>query len=336
MTTNLFSRTMRDRAELSPRWGRAQQARAESALHILQDCGEHVGDVVAHADIEDFWEDVFRASSALTASGGDIAFVDAPRAWTASEWERRLGPVPFLETGGHERDVFAACDVVKKWGRRPIDTVTSSLEENEREDDLVRWMLSARKSGVDAVVIKTTETKMGWWRILLSPSDDEDSLRQKIFEELDWTAVRLDGVPSAFTVQNFVDMSWEYRLFVVDNVVVAGSGCVEENTPADHVVDSPFDPVVRENRHLRTPLETRVDIVSDLVDFGRELVADGGVGTAVVDVAVGRDLQPQVVELNALPNSGLYALDVDAVASALVTADSRGYEGYIRGQSLRS
>lgn len=123
----------------------------------------------------------------------------------------------------------------------------------------------------------------------------------------------------------------ENRLFVVDNVVVTGSGCVEEDTPADHVVDSPFDPVVRCRRHLRTPLETHVDIVSDLVDFGRELVADGDVGTAVVDVAIDDKFQPLVVELNALPNSGLYALDVDAVMSALVGAKSRGYEGYIEG-----
>ena len=92
----------------------------------------------------------------------------------------------------------------------------------------------------------------------------------------------------------------------------------------------PFDTRVRRIRgHLHqgppSKVEDRPDVVGRLVNFGRELARQYG-RTVVIDVAIDAAADiPVVIELNELPNSGLYASDPWLVAAALVGARDRGY-----------
>ena len=119
--------------------------------------------------------------------------------------------------------------------------------------------------------------------------------------------------------------------------VISGAGCVEEFTPLDRTPgQSAFDARVRAVRgHLAgAPSEVveKRSVVTRLIDFGREVAAEHG-GTTVIDVALdlgaGNEGTPVVIELNELPNSGLYASDPWRVTDALLTAVDRGYSDVV-------
>ena len=157
------------------------------------------------------------------------------------------------------------------------------------------------------------------------------SVQNRLADAMGWAIVRLDEAPNSVVAQDLIDLQWEYRLFVVDGEVVSGAGCVEEFTPLDRTPGRPFDTLVRQYRGHHSPegkspaVSNQPWIVAELVSFGRTVAREHG-GTVVIDVAIDAATgQPVVVELNTLPNSGLYASDPWAVARALVQAADRGY-----------
>lgn len=196
--------------------------------------------------------------------------------------------------------------------------------------DVIRWLTARhRDHGVERGVVKAAERKNGIWSIQLSP--DYEELQQRLLEAMDWTFVRLESLPGAVLAQDAIDLTYEYRLFVVDGRVITGAGCIEEFTPLDRRPDGgAFDTRVRRIRgHLHqgqpSPVEDRPDIVACLTACGGTLAAQHG-GTTVIDVGIdAATSRPVVIELNGIPNSGLYASDPWAVAAALVAARDWGY-----------
>lgn len=284
-------------------------------------------------DIEDFWEDACRASAAWLASGGDMQLKHpgtAASPWPAGMLARRFGPVTREEEGGGFHggpDPFVNHPLVQQYGGRGM--FLGSLD-GEPETDVIRWLASRhRDHGVTHGIVKATSFKGGIWSVELD--SDPEVIKDRLLDVMDWTYVRLAELEGSVIAQDKVVLEWEYRLFVVDGKVVSGAGCVEEFTPLDRVSDG-FDTRVRRDRgHMGgqpSTVEARPEIVAELVAFGEDLAAGHG-GTLVIDVAVSRDQHsqpvPVVIELNPLPNAGLYASDPWAVARALRTAADRGY-----------
>ena len=150
-----------------------------------------------------------------------------------------------------------------------------------------------------------------------------------VLDALGWAAVRLDGRRGALLGQPKLQLQYECRCFVVDGQVVTAAGCVEEFTPLDAIPGQPFDTRVRRHRgHLggtASPITDELEVVGRLLEIGRRAAEEHG-GTVVINVALDAERQrPVVVELNGLPNSGLYASDPWLLARALMDAADRGY-----------
>lgn len=344
----------------------ALKDRMRAVLTDLRNAGYEIGRIEPGADFEDFWEDALRISSTVTAAErAGLAWTRCDRGhhWQPEELARRLGPVLMLEEH-HHRDRLAAhplmCDPAVT-GRRihtttyhdehtladlasdQINYITSPDElastDPRYADDLItrlRWMFW---QGHQAAVIKVDGHKIGLIKITLS--DDPAVLREQLMCDeagLGWTLVRLEGTPGMFRVSEHILMEYEYRLFVVDGAVITGAGCIEEFTPLDHnLAHGALDPQMRKRRgnDIAAPYGSDSEPVAQpgraqwYAHWVRGLIQShcSGQGTFVIDVATSGDREdPVLVELNALPNSGLYACDIQALADALVTARDRGYQ----------
>lgn len=333
--TQLFSGDLRPNPGIPAHWPEAKQRRARE-IHddVRAAFPEMLGEPTVGADIEDHFEDAARLSAAWRASGGDLALKGPgtmEKAWSEDELRRRLGPVYTVEEGGkHGRDRLAAHPIVMKYAGRGIHI--GAIDVESPETDVCHWLASRhRDQGVSRGIVKATAHKNGIWSIELD--SDPAVIRRRLSEAMDWTFVRLEGRPGAVMAQDCIeDLVYEMRCFVVDGEVISSAGCIEEFTPLDHEPENgPFDTRLRRTRgHLHqgdpSTVEDLPELASRLLDFGRKVAREHG-GTVVIDVALdaNRDA-PVVVELNNLPNSGLYASDPWLVTSAVVWAMDRGYD----------
>ena len=210
-----------------------------------------------------------------------------------------------------------------------------------QEACLLRMLAARREAGHEHAIVKVTETKAGVARIALKGASDQ-SLRDQLLEQLEWTLVRVAGRPNAFLVQDFVQMEHEYRVFVVDGRPVAGAGCIEEHTPLDSR-GLPFD---LKTRCRRIPpageLRDKVAEQPAIVDRYREaapriaadlMAADARLRTFVLDLCM-IDGRVAVVEINAARNAGLYALNVERLIQAMVDSARRQIEEH-EGDALQ-
>ena len=115
-------------------------------------------------------------------------------------------------------------------------------------------------------------------------------------------------------------MEYEYRFFVVNGEVVTGAGCVEEFTPLNNRAQ--FDDRMRQVRSEGGPVTSQPEILERYLSFAKqaasEFSAEGLLNTYSLDLATGSDGQTLIIELNGLPNSGLYASDPHYVTRSLI------------------
>ena len=127
-----------------------------------------------------------------------------------------------------------------------------------------------------------------------------------------------EGEPDAVLVQQRVRMRYEYRMQVIGGEPVCGAGCVERYTPADNTGER-YDPRMEETRNDGR-IESHPDIARLYEAFALETAhaIRGEVeGPYVMDLYLDDAGQPHVIELNPQSNSGLYALDMDALLTAI-------------------
>ena len=134
----------------------------------------------------------------------------------------------------------------------------------------------------------------------------------------EWEDVRFEDEPDGVLVQELTDMRREYRVFVIDGEPLCGAGCIERCTPADN--EAVLDPKVEERRNDGQAV-SRPGTVETCRRFAVEaarLIADEGYirGPYVMDLATVDGL-PCIIELNRMTNAGLYALDMDALLTAV-------------------
>lgn len=331
----LFSGNLRAFPGIPTSWSSAKRAIAESILSDVRAAfPEMLRAPVTSADIEDFWEDACRVSAAWRASGQNLVAKEPGSwntRWTDAEMKRRLGPVSRTEEGGHHGpDRLILHPLLRQHGGRAMTLGSIDLDPST---DVTEWLAARhRDHGVQRGIVKAVARKFGIWSVELD--SDPEVIARRLFQAMDWAYMNLEDGSDLVVAQDAIDLQFEYRLFVVDGELISGAGCVEEFTPLNQMLSAgPFDSRVRRIRgHLHqgapSAVEDRPDVVGRLLDFGAELAHQHG-GTVVIDVALdaaaGPEGTPVVVELNDLPNSGLYASDPWAVATALVGAHDRGY-----------
>lgn len=127
-----------------------------------------------------------------------------------------------------------------------------------------------------------------------------------------------EGEPDAALVQQRTRMRYEYRVQVIGGEPVCGAGCIERFTPADNRGNR-YDPRMEETRNSGR-IESHPDIARLYEQFAHEAAhaIRGEVeGPYVMDLYLDDAGQPHVIELNPQSNSGLYALDMDALLTAI-------------------
>lgn len=151
------------------------------------------------------------------------------------------------------------------------------------------------------------------------------ALEEGLGEYGGWVTYNLGATEDAYLVQGAVGMFHEYRLFIADHRVTVGAGCIVDFTPLDSV-GLDFDTRTQRVRG-KSSVEDNSEIVDRLVEFGRKVAREverekPELRSYVLDVALDEHGSPLVVELNGLLNSGLYALNIQRLVTALFERDA--------------
>lgn len=146
-----------------------------------------------------------------------------------------------------------------------------------------------------------------------------------VYDALNYGAMYLEGQQESIIAQEFVTMEYEYRVFVVGNTVITAAGCIEEFTPLDNRGEA-FDPQLRRQRQDKTPVASQPPMAAFLIEFARDAVEALArevpqLTDYVIDVALGPEGTPLIVELNSLLNAGLYASQPARVTEAMAARE---------------
>lgn len=324
----------------------AQGSRLEMMNAILADvqaAGIDIGPVDEQGDVEDFWEDAIRIATtrrAAMAAGLKTERRSGTSDWSRADLAHRTGPLTRREQGGsHTVDDFErvlAALPHSMTGRSFASCMHDSEIADPPASHLIPHLLALHAAGHVAAVVKIAGHKLGIARIELDA--DPRTVEDRLHEAFDWSMVRLDGQADAFLVSPWIDMTCEYRMFVVDGRPITGAACIEEYTPLDHSGPTPFDTAMRVRRGNHIAAAADSPVTDDPATVAAHLVAAGpvidhlasiGLRTYVVDLAHVPDQgRSVVIEFNTLPNSGLYACDAQRLADALIRSDDKGYYDY--------
>ncbi|MBD2745959.1 ATP-grasp domain-containing protein [Microvirga sp. BT688] len=140
-----------------------------------------------------------------------------------------------------------------------------------------------------------------------------------LWQALDAMVYSFIDEQACLLVQEYVEMTYEYRLFVVDGQVVTGAGCIPWKTPLDNT--ALYDPAMiehRGNNKVGGPAMSNLRLDQYLA-FASEAVDRLGGGSFVLDIAmINGDVG--IVELNPmrLGQVGIYAANVRALVDAVL------------------
>ncbi|MCU6479072.1 ATP-grasp domain-containing protein [Arthrobacter sp. A2-55] len=203
-------------------------------------------------------------------------------------------------------------------GRRSV--LAGFGTEDDQDLEVVLGDLYA--AGVRKFFIKANVAKLGLWKFTAGEGLTPSELQRQFLDEDDgWTIVRHEGDRDFFQVQESVTMTHEYRMFIIGGQLVTGAGCVEEFTPLDNN-GQPFDPKMRPHRNSDGPVRDEPKILESYLEFARDAVSALSADVPdlhnyVMDLALGSDSRPLIVELNGMLNAGLYASRPIEVTRAL-------------------
>lgn len=227
-------------------------------------------------------------------------------------------PAVWVPEADQHADRYPALQAFARHAGRTIAVVS----HDEGDSPLVAAVHELFVRGEETVRVKVVaRPKYGMYRVPRPATLALGAMREALWAECGYALEHLRRLPGAFLVQQEIPMRYEYRLFVVDGRPVTGAGCVDRHTPLD--CRAAFDTAVERERGDGSVVQ-EPDIVATLVKFGATVASEVGVelprlSEYALDVALGPDDQPLVVELNGLRNSGLYASDPSLVIAALRT-----------------
>lgn len=296
-----------------------------------------------YGDYELFFEQTLRLEAALATFGADnvwlVISTDIDTAVNAGTGEHR--PAASLEhlsrygvqSSRRHQDVdmeqarlaaaYYRYDAFLSRAGRRVALCGFGMEDEtsvELGDVLAGWAAD----GIRRAFLKSVRVKYAAFPVDLPEGFRPQDGATVVFAELDYGAMSLEGQRESLIAQEFVPMEYEYRVFVVGNTVVTAAGCVEEFTPLDNN-GYRFDNQLRRQRQAESPVEVEPVIAGILTGFARNAVDALAVEVPeltdyVIDVALGADGNPLIVELNSLLNAGLYASQPSRVTEAMVAA----------------
>jgi hypothetical protein len=286
-------------------------------------------------DFEDFFEMSARLDAALH-SGAPTVWIHDTRKTEAVDAAYRL-PTPIDQLHGRVNNDIALYGPLLRYSHlnhvvdssadryfdKPafIDNagrVTYLAGFRSPSMEVAEAMSMLAEAGHNEVFVKATKAKHGFWRI--PAFADQAKSEEVLLDATDWSMVSAEGSPNAFSVQEIIEMHYEYRVFVVNGVPVTGAGCIEEHTPLDND-GSAFSPLVRRVRGSSDAIESRHDLADEYASFVAQVAAQAASAMPqgyVVDVAMSNG-RPVVIEFNGITNSGLYATNPRLVTQALVS-----------------
>jgi hypothetical protein len=164
------------------------------------------------------------------------------------------------------------------------------------------------------------------------------------FDDVGFHFARYEGDPAALLVQERVTMTHETRFFVIGGKVISGAACIEHHTPQQTPYHDDVLPPVWEiarnsgqmdERDLGSRKSTAREMWSFAWDVAAQIAAEAPDLTAyTLDVALGADDRPLVIELNPAAMSGIYANNATKLMHAIhdlaEQTPVRGYEEWDR------
>ena len=156
----------------------------------------------------------------------------------------------------------------------------------------------------------------------------EDRGERMFLADTEYHFARFEGDPAALLVQERITMTHETRFFVIGGVVVSGAACIEYHTPQQRASRSALLPPIFELGRNSGEMDDRGYVerkatASRLVDFAFAVAAEISAEAPelqdyALDVALGADGVPLVIELNPVSSSGLYASDPARIWQAIL------------------
>lgn len=304
---------------------------------------EHIGpaEESEDGDYEDFYEQAARLDAALKAFGAENIWLtvsqhregDARNLGTGET--RPISDLEHLPRYGlqaslrHQEVDQAQAHLAANYytyeaflsraGRRIV--VCGYAPEKEGELDLGDVLAGFAADGIRKAFLKVNLPKYATFPVDLPEGFAPDDASGALYRELDYGAMYLEGGAANFQAQEFVTMEYEYRVFVVGNCAVGAAGCIEEFTPLENSGDA-FDNQLRRNRREESRVEAEPAVAGILIGFARNAIDALALEVPeltdyVIDVALGADGEPLIVELNPLLNAGLYASQPVRVTEAM-------------------
>ena len=156
----------------------------------------------------------------------------------------------------------------------------------------------------------------------------EEDCQNMFTDDIGYHIAHYEGDVGALLVQEKIAMTHETRFFIINGTVVSGAACIEAHTPqqrAKNITGVPATWEVERNsgNFDDRPQDEREDTASLLWDFACQVCEEirqeaPEFHSYVVDVALGADGKPLIIEFNPASFSGLYANDTSAIFSAIL------------------
>lgn len=187
------------------------------------------------------------------------------------------------------------------------------------EDDIKHAFASLIRDGVSSFFIKLMNQAKLLPNLKISGTN-LDELEQQVQEWGGWAFVHADDDPNALLIQENVDIQYEYRMFMVGDQPVCGAANIGLKTPIDNM-HTRFDPQMQKHRDDTTVknVELRPELAERYREFATRagrMFAHCGYGAYTLDLCLING-EVSIVELNGLMNSGLFALNMNDLTSAL-------------------
>lgn len=155
-----------------------------------------------------------------------------------------------------------------------------------------------------------------------NPEADIASNTKRLISAFGWGIAQAAGGTDDILVTPTLDPIWEYRIWVVNGVAVAGAGIVEDLDPRANT-GSAFDLQNRERRSDRGEVFVSApNRVETLVEFARVLATANREGgdlpqNFAVDFAWDGEV-PTIIDVNVIDGTALFAADPARIISALI------------------
>lgn len=204
----------------------------------------------------------------------------------------------------------------------PEDEPTTFLPENE---NALTQIKNLRNKCIHKFVLKDTRPKHGIYFINLTsvPNTDESLIEymKTYFTENgnDWGMYYLLSGKPTYIVQEYKQMKYEYRFFIINGKLTSGAGCIEEHTPLANTKQ--FNTLVEENRN-NSPIEDNPNLIQRYITIAENITSltnetEPQLKNYTIDLCLYEDDTIGMIERNSSSNSGLYAQDLNRIVQAL-------------------